>query len=66
MGRGAAQVLSARGGKGKKGKKIKERRKRREKKNIPKNRDGKGIPFLFRDGKQIPSLKLETEKKFRL
>ena len=77
VGRGAAQVLPARGGKGRKGKRIKERRKRtREKKNILKNRDGKWIlslfrdgkqiPSLFRDGKKIPSLKLETKKIFRL
>ena len=52
VGRGEAQVLPARGGKGRKGKKIKERRKRRRGgKNIPKNRDGKGIPSLFRDEK---------------
>ena len=70
VGRGAAQVLPARGGKGRKGKKIKEREKNeRGEKNIPKNRDGKGIPSLFRDRKQIetekkiPSLFLETEKK---
>ena len=52
MGRGAAQILPARGGNGRKGEKIKERRKRRRgEKNITKNRDGKGIPSLFRDGK---------------
>ena len=63
VGRGAAQVLPVRGGKGRKGKKINERRKRRrEKKNIPKNRDVKGIPSLFRDEKQIPSL-FRDEKK---
>ena len=58
LGRGAAHVLPTRGGKGRKGKRIKERRKRRrgEKKNIPINRDGKGIPSLFRDEKQIPSV----------
>ena len=31
-------------------------------KNIPKNRDGKGIPSLFRDGKQIPSLFRDGKK----
>ena len=67
LGRGAAQVLPARGRNGRKGKKIKERRKRRRGgKNIPKNRDGKGIPSLFRDGKQIPSLFRDGKKKFRL
>ena len=55
MGRGAAQVLSARGGKGKKGKKIKERRKRREKKISRKIETEKGFRFY-----------LETESKYRL
>ena len=51
------------GREGEKGEKIKERRKRmRGGKNIPKNRDGKGIQSLFRDGKQIPSLFRDRKK----
>ena len=65
VGRRAAQVLPTRGGKGRKGKKNKGEREKKEKeeKNIPKNRDGKGIPSLFRDGKQIPSLFRGGKKK---
>ena len=67
VGRGAAQVLPARGGRGERGKKIKEIRKRRRwVKNIPKNRDGKGIPSQFRDGKQIPSLFKDGKKKKKI
>ena len=67
VGRGAAQVLPARGGKGRKGKKIKERRKRMRgggggEEISKKNRDRKGIPSLFRDGKQILSLFRDRKK----
>ena len=43
---------------GEKGEKDKGEKKKNERweKNIPKNRDGRGIPSLFRDGKQISSL----------